>query len=94
MLKPLPTSTATFRGLTQGGYLYVDKTEYIYQIAHPSKGAYFLARPRRFGKNLFLEKQIIILVDEYDNPLLDNLDNLAEAKKIRGQERLNNIPTK
>jgi len=167
MSKPLPTSTATFRDIIRGGYLYIDKTQYIYQLAHNTKGAYFLSRPRRFGKSLFLstlselfrnnrelfsglwidqsdyewehypviqltfsifpsrsaealeenikhylrrvaqeynitladgtyyamfgnlidalsrEKQVIILIDEYDKPLLDNLGNLAEATKIR-----------
>ncbi|MEZ4661236.1 MAG: AAA family ATPase [Caldilineaceae bacterium] len=167
MLKPLPTSTATFRDIIGGGYLYIDKTRFIYEVAHKTKGAYFFARPRRFGKSLFLstlselfrnnrdlfqglwidqsdyvweeypvihltfslfpsksaealednikyyllrvaqehgvaladgpyyamfdeliyqlsqDKQVIILIDEYDKPLLDNLDNPAEAQKIR-----------
>ncbi|MFQ5615655.1 MAG: AAA family ATPase [Anaerolineales bacterium] len=30
-LKPLPVSTSTFRKIIQGGYLYVDKTRYIYE---------------------------------------------------------------
>lgn len=31
---------------------------------------------------LSVEKQVIILIDEYDKPLIDNLDNLPEAQKI------------
>ena len=31
MLKPLPTTTASFRKMIEGNYLYIDKTEYIYQ---------------------------------------------------------------
>ena len=54
MLKPLPTTTATFRDIVNGGFLYVDKTEYIYHLVHRTKGAYFLSRPRRFGKSLFI----------------------------------------
>lgn len=35
------------------GYLYVDKTELIYQLATQGK-YYFLSRPRRFGKSLLV----------------------------------------
>ena len=34
-------------------YLYVDKTAYIHSLVHSGK-SYFLSRPRRFGKSLFL----------------------------------------
>lgn len=175
MPKQLPTYTSTFRDIIEGEYLYVDKTEYIYQIAANAKGAYFLSRPRRFGKSTLIstleelfrgnrtlfkglwidssdyqwesypvirldfsqlraktaeelkqsikryikriaqefnidlpdgpyhaqfddliyelssrgEKQVVILIDEYDKPLIDNLDelnkldNLKEAIEIR-----------
>ena len=166
MLKPLPTTTATFRDIIEGGYLYVDKTQYIYELVKQPKGAWFLSRPRRFGKSLFVSTldelfrghrhlfqglwidgsdygweehavirldfnlypsatadelqnnikhylalvaqqyhvtladgphyvqfgdlivalaskyKVVILIDEYDKPLIDNLDNLAEARKI------------
>ena len=42
-----------FRSLRENGFLYVDKTEYIEKLLEGSK-YYFLARPRRFGKSLFL----------------------------------------
>ena len=42
-----------FRSLREGGFLYVDKTGYIQNILEGNK-YYFLARPRRFGKSLFL----------------------------------------
>ncbi len=42
-----------FKSLREGGFLYVDKTRYIQTILEGSK-YYFLARPRRFGKSLFL----------------------------------------
>ena len=29
-------------------------------------------------------QKVVILIDEYDKPLIDNLDNLEEAKKIQG----------
>ncbi|MCB0063396.1 MAG: ATP-binding protein [Caldilineaceae bacterium] len=165
--KPLPTTTSSFRDIIMGGFLYIDKTKSIYELIKDAKGAYFLSRPRRFGKSLLLstleelfrgnrdlfrglwidssdydwethpvirldlsqapvktvedletnlkralrriaqqyqvtlvdgpahaqfddlifalaqEKQVVILIDEYDNPLINNLTNLAEAKRIR-----------
>lgn len=170
MLKTLPTTTSGFRKIITGDYVYVDKTKYIYQLVQHPTGAWFLSRPRRFGKSLLLstleellrgnrelfrglwidssdyrwqtypvirldfgqepiktaeelketidtyldevainygvtlaagpyyrrfrhliqklasqepEKQVVILIDEYDKPLLDNLSDLPEAKKIR-----------
>ena len=38
--------------MIQGNFLYVDKTEYIWQLIRPSRAGYFLSRPRRFGKSL------------------------------------------
>ena len=49
----LPIGVQSFVSLREGGFLYVDKTRYIYELAHGSK-QYFLSRPRRFGKSLFL----------------------------------------
>ncbi len=53
-MKPLPIGIQTFRDIIEGGYLYIDKTEYLYNLVFNSKGAYFLSRPRRFGKSLML----------------------------------------
>jgi len=53
-LKPLPVSTSTFRKITQGGYLYVDKTQTIYEMIRYPAGVYFLSRPRRFGQSLLI----------------------------------------
>ncbi|MBD5279022.1 MAG: ATP-binding protein [Bacteroides sp.] len=43
-----------FRMLREAGAVYVDKTEFIERIIHSGLRYYFLARPRRFGKSLFL----------------------------------------
>jgi hypothetical protein len=52
-MKPLPIGIQTFQKIIEEGFLYVDKTSHIYKlIQKPS--AYFLARPRRFGKSLTL----------------------------------------
>ena len=47
----IPIGIQTFDKIIEGGYIYVDKTEYIYDIAHKYNYV-FLSRPRRFGKSL------------------------------------------
>jgi hypothetical protein len=49
----LPMSYQDFKSLREDNYLYADKTGYIWQLANAGK-QYFLGRPRRFGKSLFL----------------------------------------
>jgi hypothetical protein len=52
-MKELPIGIQTFRDIIEGNYYYVDKTAFILKLA---KGKYyFLSRPRRFGKSLFLD---------------------------------------
>ena len=51
-MKNLTSSVYSFENLIQGDFLYVDKTEYIWQLIKPAKESYFLSRPRRFGKSL------------------------------------------
>ena len=46
--KRFPIGVQDFASLREGGFAYVDKTEYIYNLVHSSK-QYFLSRPRRFG---------------------------------------------
>lgn len=48
-----PIGIQTFSDLIEGGYVYVDKTEYIFNLVDSGK-YYFLSRPRRFGKSLLL----------------------------------------
>ncbi|MBV7330320.1 ATP-binding protein [Chloroflexi bacterium TSY] len=167
MPKPIQASSYTFRDIIEGGFLYVDKTRYLYELIRYSKGLYFLARPRRFGKSLMIstlyeifqgnrelfqglwldqsdyewqsypiiridfsqesirsseelkevlrvfmdgiaahhgialseapyqrqfrwliqrlagDGKVVILIDEYDKPILDNIDTLSEAIRIR-----------
>ena len=59
----LPLGIQTFAKIREGGFTYVDKTPQALELANAA-GMYFLARPRRFGKSLFL----------------DTLRNLFEAK--------------
>ncbi|MEM7402895.1 MAG: AAA family ATPase [Myxococcota bacterium] len=53
-IQPLPVGLAEFTDLMQGGFVYVDKTQQIYQLLRVAKRPYFLARPRRFGKSLLI----------------------------------------
>ena len=167
MLELLPVTTFTFRKIIEDGLLYVDKTRYLYELVRYPNRAYFLSRPRRFGKSLLIstlaeilsgnrdlfqdlwfgqsdyvwpihpvihfdlsrerihtaaelerilgeylteiasehglsiepgppqrqfrhlirqmaaQNQVVILIDEYDKPIIDNIENLEEAIRIR-----------
>lgn len=47
-----PIGIQAFERIVQEGYVYVDKTDLIYQLTQGS--IYFLSRPRRFGKSLLV----------------------------------------
>lgn len=51
----LPISIQYFSVIRRYNYMYVDKTKYIYEICRLEEKAYFLSRPRRFGKSLLLD---------------------------------------
>ncbi|SFC09378.1 PD-(D/E)XK nuclease superfamily protein [Parapedobacter composti] len=54
MLRKYPIGLQSFRKIREDGYIYIDKTEIIYQLV--TTGVYyFLSRPRRFGKSLLLD---------------------------------------
>jgi len=53
LTRKLPVGVQSFKDLRKKNFLYVDKTEYLFQLVNSSK-VYFLSRPRRFGKSLFL----------------------------------------
>lgn len=48
-----PIGIQTFSEIIEGGYVYIDKSRYIKNLRDEGK-YYFLSRPRRFGKSLFL----------------------------------------
>ena len=52
-LKKLPLGVHEFSKIREKDYLYVDKTSYIHQMITGGE-AYFLSRPRRFGKSLLV----------------------------------------
>ncbi len=51
--RELPIGVQNFEKLRESGCVYVDKTEYVYRLAHDVT-PFFLSRPRRFGKSLLL----------------------------------------
>ncbi len=169
----MPIGIQDFKSLRQSGYLYVDKTKWIYPLLAEGDREemkfppYFLSRPRRFGKSLLLStirylfegerelfeglwiydkwdwekrypvillsmpecggreelevllrdklrlicdrekvstssehpsslfaeliqklaekysRKIVVLIDEYDRPILDNIDDPEKAKEVR-----------
>ncbi len=53
-LKLYPIGIQTFERIRKDDRLYIDKTEYIYRMAHANSTYFFLSRPRRFGKSLLV----------------------------------------
>lgn len=53
-LKLCPVGIQTFEKIINGNYLYIDKTEYVYNLVHSAPTHFFLSRPRRFGKSLLV----------------------------------------
>ena len=49
----LPVGKQNFKEIRQKGYVYVDKTRYVWELARTGL-SYFLSRPRRFGKSLLV----------------------------------------
>ncbi|MBQ8159191.1 MAG: AAA family ATPase [Clostridia bacterium] len=51
--RKIPVGIQSFEKIRTDGFLYVDKTEYVYHLVHHNASC-FLSRPRRFGKSLLL----------------------------------------
>ena len=68
--RKLPIGIQTFREIREENYYYVDKTAHIRRLMDEGKH-YFLSRPRRFGKSLFLDtlKELF----EGNEPLFEGL---------------------
>ena len=71
MKRKLPIGIQTFREIREDNCYYVDKTPYIRRLLDEGKH-YFLSRPRRFGKSLFVDtlKELF----EGSEPLFRGLD--------------------
>ena len=51
----LPVGIQSFDVIRKEGYLYVDKTDIIWQLANRNKKYNYLSRPRRFGKSVLVD---------------------------------------
>ena len=73
----LPVGIQSFEKIRKDGYLYVDKTDIIWQLANRNKKYNYLSRPRRFGKS--------VLVDTLEAYFMGKKD-LFEGLKIMQME--------
>ena len=53
--RKLPVGIQSFEEIRKDGYLYVDKTDIIWQLANRGKKYNYLSRPRRFGKSVLVD---------------------------------------
>ena len=72
-LKLYPLGIQTFERIRKENKLYIDKTEYVYRLTHTSGTYFFLGRPRRFGKSLFLTT----LQSYFEGKIIAYLGNLG-----------------
>ena len=77
--RKLPIGIQDFEKIRNEGYIYVDKTEHIHNLVQ-SGAPFFLSRPRRFGKSLFLSTL---------KAYFEGKKELFEGLKIRGLEEEN-----
>lgn len=68
-----PIGIQDFEKIRRGGYVYVDKTHLVYEMAQKG-GYYFLSRPRRFGKSL-----LVSTLEAYFSGKKDIFNGLAIA---------------
>ena len=74
----LPVGIQSFEKIRKEGYLYVDKTDIIWQLANTDKTYNYLSRPRCFGKS--------VLVDTLESYFLGKKE-LFEGLKIMEIEK-------
>ena len=73
-----PIGIQSFTSIREGGYVYVDKTAYIWRLVSRGK-YYFLSRPRRFGKSLLLST-----IEEFLRGRRELFDGLAISREDYG----------
>lgn len=70
-VKKIPYGMTNFTAIIRDHYYYVDKTRYIREIENVAR-FFFIVRPRRFGKSLFLN----MLSKYYDRYEVENFEEL------------------
>ncbi len=76
-LRRYPVGVQDFESIIRDGFVYVDKTEYIYDLANNYGNAIFLGRPRRFGKSLLcstLKYYFLGRKDLFEGLAIDSLE--------------------
>ena len=69
-----PIGIQDFEDIRRKGFVYVDKTELVYNLSHGSGKYFFLSRPRRFGKSL-----LVSTLEAYFSGKKELFDDLAIA---------------
>ena len=54
-IRKLPVGIHSFQVIRREGYLYVDKTDLVWELVHKGKKYNYLSRPRRFGKSVLVD---------------------------------------
>ena len=54
-MQKLPIGIQTFSQIVKNNYIYIDKTKEAYELIDGAGKYFFLSRPRRFGKSLFID---------------------------------------
>jgi hypothetical protein len=88
-MRKMPIGVQTFDIIREDNYAYVDKTEYIYRLVDRGR-VYFLSRPRRFGKSLFLSTLKAYFLGRKD--LFDNTGGRAPLKIAEYEQEWKSYP--
>ena len=82
--RKLPVGVQSFRKIREEGYLYVDKTDIVWELANNGDQYNYLSRPRRFGKS--------VLVDTLESYFLGRKDLFEGLKIMEMEEEWNQYP--
>ena len=53
--RKLPVGLQSFENIRREGYVYVDKTDLVWQLTNSNVKFDYLSRPRRFGKSILID---------------------------------------
>jgi len=70
--KRLPYGIPNFRSISEEGYVFVDKTQFVEKLEELGEKYIFFLRPRKFGKSLFIS----MLQHYYDVKHADKFERL------------------
>ena len=102
-MKKLPIGIQTFSRIIEEDYLYIDKTKEAIELITSGNVYYFLSRPRRFGKSLFLDtlaeifegnKKLfkdLYIYDKWDFNIKYPVIKISFAGDLRSKESLKEV---